>query len=203
MTDTNGQAGAGAREIPIEPDEIDRMADQAAQFDPRGRVTRTVITPKDYLAGVEPFDLISGQRTGALVTLGTLAGKIYAVEKKENEWQGKKLESYWLIGQFEAFVAATGEIFTAPQAILPKSYGMEVANAFRDLGVTSAAMGVTIALRVSGRSIPYNWEVTNHLPAPAQREISAISAMLQKNFASSPLKTIAGDFDRAGQLTNG
>ena len=187
------------RDIPIEPDEIDRLAEAAQAFDPKGRIGRTVITTKDFTAGVDAFEIISGHPKGSLVTLGTLAGKIYAVEKKENEWQGKKLESYWLVGQFEAFIGATGEIFTAPQAILPKAYGMEIANAFRDLGVTTAALGVTIGLQITGRTIPYQWIVRNHMPSPVQREISAITAQLQQNF-SATLKTLPGNFDTEGRL---
>jgi hypothetical protein len=195
MSDVTG------REIPIEHGEIDAASEAAqairnveparseveeAQFDARGRIARTVITTKDYLAGAEAFDIIQGLDKGAIATLGTLAGEIYSVEKKQSEYQGKHLTSYWLNGVFQAVVGSTGEVFNAGQAILPKSYGVQVYNVFKDLGVTSVALACTIGLRHAGRNIPHEWVVTDHMRNATVSRVAAMSDHLQSYLGSSP-----------------
>ena len=184
MSDIHSQDG---REIPVEQDEIDAAAAQAqtepaGQFDAQGRLARTVITTKDFLAGGEAFDVVNGLGRGAVAMLGTLAGKIHSVEKKEKEYpagSGTMLTSYWLNGNFQAVVASTGEVFNAGQAILPKAYGVQVYNAFKDLGVIGARCGVTVGLRLSGRSgIPYEWIVRDHMPSAETAEVAAMSDQL-------------------------
>jgi hypothetical protein len=181
MTDTNAQDG---REIPVEGDEIDAAQAAANEgaaggtFDAHGRLARTVITTKDFLAGAEAFDLIQGLGRGQIANLGTLAGEIYSVEKKKTDWQGKELESYWLNGTFQAVVASTGEVFNAGQVILPKAYGLQVHNAFKDLGVTMVTVACTVGLRTSGRTIPYEWVVRDHIASAATARVSAMSDKL-------------------------
>jgi hypothetical protein len=189
MTDTNGQ---GDREIPVDQAEIDAIDAQAqraqasAQFDLKGRLLRTVVTTKDYLAGAEPFDLIQGLDKGGVVNLGTLAGEIYSVEKKTTEWQGKELTSYWLNGTFQAVVASTGEVFTGGQAILPKAYGVQVYNAFKDAGVTMVTLGCSIGLRLASRTIPYEWVVRDHMLHASTARVAAISDNLGQLLGLTP-----------------
>lgn len=192
MPETGTPAFAGtSREIPIDADDIEggsiaaramsarRGAPQEASFDAQGRLLRTVITTKDFLAGSAAFDHVNGLAPGSVTPLGSLAGLIYSVEKKTSDWQGKTLTSYWLNGTFEARIFATGEIFQAPQAILPRAYGLQVYNAFRDLGVGEITVGCTIGLRLSGRTgIPYEWVVTDHMAAASQKRVTVISDQL-------------------------
>ena len=181
------------REIPVELDEIDAAQvvaldrkTAAAQFDAEGRLLRTVITTKDFLAGTETFDHINGLAKGQVAYLGTLAGEIYSCEKTEKEYsfgggETKLLTSYWLNGVFEAVVASTGEVFQAGQAILPKNYGVQCYNAFRDLGVTSITLGVAVGLRRSTRPnapVPHEWVVRDHMQQAATSRVSAISKQL-------------------------
>ncbi len=194
--------GAGApgevlpREIPVDLDDIEgasisaralsgmgggrnRGPVQEATFDERGHLLRTVITTKDFLAGSAAFDHVNGLAPGSVATLGSLAGLIYSVEKKTSEWQSKILTSYWLNGTFDARIFLTGEVFQAPQAILPKAYGLQVYNAFRELGVGEVTVGCTIGLRLSGRTgIPYEWVVRDHMAAASAKRVSAISDQL-------------------------
>jgi hypothetical protein len=197
MSDANGQGGPS--EIPIEPDEIDRLAstiEHAPQFDPTGRVVRLLITPKDFLPpGMDPNQIIGGQPRGTMITLGTLAGEVHSVEKKEHDWQGKTLESYWLNGYFEAVTAATGETFSAPCAALPKAYGLKLANAFHDPTVRLAALGVTIGLKATVRgAIAYEWFVRDHMTHASAERVAKVSAMLAQTLTgdNSQLKRIAG-----------
>jgi hypothetical protein len=177
MTTLNNQDG---RDLLIEPGEIE-AADAAAQveFNREGRLARTVITTKDFLADALPADLIAGVAKGTVVTLGTIAGEIYSAEKRQGEYQGKTLESIWLNGVFQAVVGSTGEVFTAGQAILPKSYGVQVLNAFKDLGVTAITLACTVGLRPSGRPIPYEWVVRDHVAHAAASRVAAVSDRLQ------------------------
>jgi hypothetical protein len=175
-----------AREIPIEIDEIEAAEKaaragpvEAATFDPQGRLLRTVITTKDFLAGNDAFEYINGLEKGSVFNLGTLAGEIYSVDKKSSEYKGAELTSYWLNGVFQAVVAETGEVFQAGQAILPKSYGVQVYNAFKDLGVSNVTLGATIGLRLSGRTgIPYEWVVRDHMAQASTTRVAAISDKL-------------------------
>jgi hypothetical protein len=194
MTDQNS-----FRDIPIEGDEIDAALAAAkrheatppaaaihegdtegtATFDAAGRLLRTVITTKDFLAGSDAFTFVNGLPKGSVATLGTLAGEIYGVEKKVSDWQGKQLTSYWLKGTFEAVVASTGEVFMAGEAILPRAYGVQVYNAFKDLGVRMITLGVTVGLRLSGRTgIPYEWVVRDHMMQASTQRVTAISNQL-------------------------
>jgi hypothetical protein len=185
-----------SREISIDPDDIEsgsiaaralagmgggrgRGPTQEATFDEHGHLLRTVITTKDFLAGAEAFDYVNGLAKGSVATLGTLAGQIYGVEKKSSEWQGKMLTSYWLRGTFQAQIGVTGEVVRAPQAILPKAYGIQVMDAFQHLGIGVATVGVTVGLRLSGRpGIPYEWVVTDHMIADTTKVVANISNQL-------------------------
>jgi hypothetical protein len=186
-------------EIPIEPDEIEANAHAAqagqasAQFDATGRLARTVITTKDFLAGADSFEYVNGLGRGEIAFLGTLAGEIYSVQRKESEWQGKQLESYWLSGHFQAVVRSTGEVFTASEAILPKSYAKQIANAFKDLGVIVATCQVVVGLRLSGRpGIPYEWVVRDHVTMASHIRVAAMSDQLQGLLSlDPPLKRLA------------
>jgi len=208
MSDLNRQDGP--RDIPIEPDEIDRLAhviDQTPQFDPAGRVVRLLITPKDFLPpGVLPNQIIGGQPTGTMVTLGTLAGEIHSVEKHEHEWQGKTLESWWLNGYFQAVNATTGEVFNAPCAALPKAYGLQVAASFRDPDVKLAALGVTIGLKAVVRgAIAYEWIVRDHMTSVSAARVGKLSDMLAQNLigAGGPVMSLPGSFDARGHVVAG
>jgi hypothetical protein len=202
MTDQNS-----FRDIPIEGDEIDAALAAAkrheatppaaaihegdtegtATFDAAGRLLRTVITTKDFLAGSDAFTFVNGLPKGSVATLGTLAGEIYGVEKKVSDWQGKQLTSYWLKGTFEAVVASTGEVFTAGEAILPRAYGVQVYNAFKDLGVRMITLGCTVGLRLSGRTgIPYEWVVRDHMMQGSTQRVSAISQQLGQTLGIKP-----------------
>lgn len=174
-------------EITIEQGEIEAAASMAiaaeseATFDRQGRLLRTVITTKDFLAGREAFDFVNGLSKGTIVTLGTLAGLIRSVESREKEYpagSGVMLKSYWLHGTFEA-VISNGEVLQAAQAILPRKYGVQVYNAFRDTSVQEITVGVSIGLALSGRAgIPYEWSVRDHMTVPAIKRVAAISAQL-------------------------
>lgn len=205
MTASNRQDHDGAREIPIEPDEIDRLAhaiDHQPAFDPTGRVVRLLITPKDFLPpGTDPNQIIGGSPRGTMVTLGTLAGEIHSVKMHSHEWQGKTLESWWLEGYFQAVNAATGEVFTAPCAALPKAYGLEVAAAFRDPDLKMAALGVTVGLKAVTRgAIAYEWYVRNHMTSETAARVARLSDQITQSLLASTLKTLPGNFDAAGKL---
>lgn len=199
----------GAREIPIEPDEIDRLAsqiEQTPQFDPAGRVVRLLITPKDFLPpGTDPNQIIGGQPRGTMITLGTLAGEIHSVQMHTHEWQGKTLESWWLEGYFQAVNAATGEVFNAPCAALPKAYGLQVAASFRDPDVKLAALGVTIGLKATVRgAIAYEWFVRDHMTSVSAARVGKLSDMLAQNLlGATTLKTLPGSFDARGHVVAG
>jgi hypothetical protein len=206
MSASNGQDGA--RDIPIEPDEIDRLAhsvEHTPTFDPTGRVVRLLITPKDFLPpGTLPDRIIGGQPEGTTVTLGTLAGEIHSVEKHEHMWQEKLLESWWLNGYFQAVNATTGEVFNAPCAALPKAYGLQVATAFRDPDLKLAALGVTIGLIKKQRGgVAYEWFVRDHMTNVAADRVGKISNMLAENLLGANLKQIPGSFDARGHVVAG
>lgn len=209
MSDANGQdAGHGAQDIPLEPDEIERLAhsiEKPPEFDQTGRVVRLLITPKDFLPpGMDPMQIIGGHPRGTMITLGTLAGEIHGVEKHEHDWQGKKLESYWLTGYFEAVNAVTGEPFSAPCAALPKAYGLRVAAVFHDPATRLAALGVTVGLKAVTRgAIAYEWFVRDHMQHAAAARVSALSSKLATALlapgSGSGLK-LPGNFDEGGRL---
>jgi hypothetical protein len=196
------QSTVSPREIPIEDGEIEAVTvvrGAPPPLDAQGRVLRTVITPKDFLAGALGKDIVDGLAKSAVANLGTLAGEVYAVEKVTKDYsvggETKALTSYWLSGVFRAVVAQTGEVFEAGQAILPKAYGVQAYNAFKDLGVTSLTMGVSIGLRKSTRTtIAYEWIVRDHMTAQAASRVAMISDKLGTMLgldAPQPRKQIA------------
>ena len=206
MVDSNQQDGP--RDIPIEPDEIDNLSrftpPDEPIYDATGRLVRLLITPKDCLPpGVSAAEIIAGQPRGTLVTLGTVAGEVHSVELKKHQWQDKLLESYWLNGYFQAVNLTTGEIFTAPCLALPKSYGLEVANAFRDPNTRRAALGVSIGLRAFTRgAVTYEWFVNNHLIPAASRVVDSLSQKITRDLVGSgAIKQLPGNFDARGHVT--
>jgi hypothetical protein len=166
----------------------------------QGLRARKVIVPKDLVPGRDQAWIIQNVATqpkGSYVPLGYMSGYIFAVERRFTEWQGKRLESVWMQGMFEAESSITGEVLSAGFAILPSSFGEMIAGAFalaekQGAHNLQAKLDVEIGLEATGRSIPYEWVVYSYEETPAQKAVKAIKAQRQARVARREQKALAG-----------
>lgn len=156
--------------------------EEAETYDDRGQRVRRVITTKDFLPGGDtdfPRRVVGPSERGTRFLLGTLRGTINATERKQMEWQGKKLESVWLNGDFEAILANTGEVISAPTAILPKAFGYIIESALAGLDPGEQAelkIDCDIGLEATGKTIAYEWVVIYYREGKAQKAMREVRA---------------------------
>jgi hypothetical protein len=160
-----------------------------------------IITTKDFLPngdltfavrlGVEP--------RGTQVVLGALRGVVYSTERKKNLYKDKELESIWLNGSFEAVLRGTGEIKTAPTAILPFAFGLTIENTLRaaaagDDNPPELTIDCDIGLESTGRPIPYEWIVIYYREGKAHKALRDVRARSDARLgnAKGPQKLISG-----------
>jgi hypothetical protein len=176
----------------------------------RGERVERIITTRDFLPPDDPqFAARLGvEPRGTRVLLGSLRGVVNSTERRTANWQGKLLESVWLNGEFEAVLAGTGEIKSAPTAILPKAFGMTIeasiaallAEMYPQGALTPTNGGLPqgvqltidcdIGLEATGRSIPYEWIVVYYREGKAQKAMRDVRARSDARLARQVRKAL-------------
>ena len=175
----------GGHETRLDPDTVEALS----QIETGGRELGRVFTTRDMMPGRDKLwamQNVATQPPGTKVFVGTLAGEVFGFERKTNDWNGKKLESIWLKGRFEAVIAATGEIKKTSWAILPMAVGEEVENAFVHGEAKSLTLDVEIFLRSTGQTIPYEWGVVSYIEDQANEVVRRIRKDQQKRALARP-----------------
>ena len=162
----------------MEPDDVAN----AAPIDTIGTLIDTFISARDFATMEWCMANVAAQPAGYHVTVGRVAG--YATNGEERE-SGLKVRagekapppSFWVKGQFEATVLATGEVKTAPWLILPRSAGELLKGAFQQ-GAERVLLDLEIGCQATGKAIPYRWTVRAYGAASgeAQRIVAMIRA---------------------------
>ena len=163
--------------------------EQISEIEQGGRELGRVFTTRDMMPGRDKLwamQNVATQPPGTKVFVGTLAGEVFGFERKTNDWNGKKLESIWLKGRFEAVIAATGEIKKTSWAILPMAVGEEVENAFVHGEAKSLTLDVEIFLRSTGQTIPYEWGVVSYIEDAANEVVRRVRKDQQKRALGRP-----------------
>lgn len=213
ITDTGKDLMAADATAPAEqlfsgadPTEVEAIAQAAAPAtqpgdeappDDEGRRVRLVITTKDFLPGGDtdwPRQHIAPAPRGTRAILGNLAGQVLRTERRTTPYKDKVLESVWLHGNFEAMLRGTGEIISAPAAILPRAFGTMIENALADCEPgekMDLRIDCDIGLEATGRSIPYEWIVIYYHEGKAQKAMREIrsrrDARIARQEAGRPL----------------
>jgi hypothetical protein len=163
--------------------------EQISEIEQGGRELGRVFTTRDMMPGRDKLwamQNVATQPPGTKVFVGTLAGEVFGFERKTNDWNGKKLESIWLKGRFEAVIAATGEIKKTSWAILPMAVGEEVENAFVHGEAKSLTLDVEIFLRSTGQTIPYEWGVVSYIEDAANEVVRRVRKDQQRRALGRP-----------------
>lgn len=166
-----------------------------------GQRIRRVITTRDFLPGGDiewPRRNVAPAERGTRFILGTLRGSVISTERKRTMYQrgteaAKELESVWLNGDFEAVLRGTGEVISAPTAILPKAFGYIIESALAGLDPADKAelkIDCDIGLESTARTIPYEWVVIYYREGKAQKAMREIRARSDARLArqTGPLR---------------
>jgi hypothetical protein len=167
----------------VEPAAVEAI-DQAAAD--QGLRVRRILTGRDFLPGrdaVATQQLMAPKAVGAYHPLGYVAGRVTGIERHENDYQGKTLQSVWGNGFFQASVAETGEILTAVTFISPGSaFGLLVEQAFA-AGAETVELDLEIGLERTSRPTIYEWVVTSYATGAGQRLVKPIVERQQARLA--------------------
>jgi hypothetical protein len=174
---------------------IDPQEAAALAAEDRGQRVGRIITTKDWANGRDPNTIVVGNPPGTRFLLGSLRGVVNSTERNTHTYKDKELESVWLNGEFEAIVAETGEIKSAPTAILPKAFGItietQIANLKREGGDAELTIDCDIGLEATGRPIAYEWIVIYYREGKAQKAMRDVTARQNARLARQGHKLIS------------
>lgn len=186
---------------------IDPNEAAALTADDKGQRVGRILTMKDWANGRDPNAIIAGSPPGTRILLGSLRGVVNATERSTHTYKDKPLESVWLNGEFEAVIAETGEVKSAPTVIPPKAFGITVETAIAGLKREPAddaqlTIDCDIGLEATGRTIQYEWIVIYYREGKAQKAMRDVTARQNARLARQGklALTHAGNFDTRGNL---
>lgn len=111
--------------------------------------------------------------------IGQIVGEIFSVKRQTREMKdGSTAEFVSAIGDFEAVVYETGEVFTSTSAYLP-TYFLETVEEFQKLGAKAMDVALEIVLVPTGKSIPISYEVRPLIARQPQSGVNRMKAALQ------------------------
>lgn len=147
------------------------ISEQAAPAAPEGVRARRAFMLKFLIGGDGDWinkNIVAGGK-GTAKIVGRVFGACMGAEKKVNVLpDGSSSESIVLYGQFEYESTVTGEIGQASSVYLPMAYAQQVAAVFAsDATVKALEVDVDIGLEATGKTIPYEWLVINHVGGEA------------------------------------
>lgn len=214
MTDQDTNQGAGrpghdpiTGEVLEDNAAIDAIDAEAQRERSEGQMLETIITPKMFLPptvetdpATDPRKLIGLQPFGATIMLGSLAGQVHRVERHAHTLpDGKELSSVWLIGFFEGVNYTTGAKMEAGTAVLPRSYGDMIENAYKsalEAGADARGLKADLDIEIGVKSvkrgaISFAWCCLNFVESPAAKRVREIRARQDQRLAHRRMAQLA------------
>lgn len=94
-------------------------------------------------------------------TVGRIFGIATGFERKQNEVQGRIIESIAIKGVFQSDGYVTGEKGEASVVFFPMAYAEKLAALFEsDASIKMIEVDTDIGIEATGKTIPYEWVVT-------------------------------------------
>lgn len=158
----------------------------------RGLTLKQLVPDQDWI-----MKNIVANGKGTRATVGRIFGIVTGCQRKQNDVQGKLIDSIACVGILNSESFLTGEISQGSSVFFPMAYAEQIAALFdADPSIKVIEVDCDIGLEATGKTIPYEWVTTAFLEGKEM-------AILKRLRAARPRPThlLAGPDGAPKQLT--